>query len=482
MSTASRFQPERLADWAAGEWVPSAPAVINGFSHNTDTVREGDLFVAIRGTRVDGHMFVAEARRRGACGALVCRERVAELASTGPLLVVEDPVTALQAMAAGYRRQVAAKVIGVTGSTGKTTVKELIGVMLAETWRTVRTPGNWNNEIGLPLSVLAMAPDTQVGVFELGISHPGEMAPLCRIAGPDWGVVTSVGAVHLEFFPSVEAIAREKGELLRRLPADGVAVLSVDDPYFAVLRDEVPGRLITVSQAAEADYRLESGATADSVIVRERASGESCVLHMPMPGFHSRHNVLLATAVARGFGVSWRALAEGLSRYVAPRMRWETQDVGGVTLINDAYNANPLSMRAALDTFRDLAVPGHKWLCLGDMLELGSRSGEEHAALGRRVAEGDWAALVTVGTLGALLADGAIAAGWPSERVFRGAAAAEGAAFLMDRVRAGDAVLFKASRGLRLENAVALLGERLAARSNREASGNDGSCCTTCTT
>ena len=251
MTMASRFQPDRLAEWAAGEWVPSPPAAINGFSHNSDTAREGDLFVAIRGTRVDGHAYVAEARRRGACGAIVRRERVMGLAATGPLLAVADPVAALQAIAAGYRRQAAARVIGVTGSTGKTTVKELIAGMLATTWSTARTLGNWNNEIGLPLSLLAMESDTQVGVFELGISHPGEMAPLCQISRPDWGVVTTVGPVHLEFFPSVEAIANEKGELLRRLPAEGVAVLSVDDPYFSILRNCVPGRLITVSLIAE---------------------------------------------------------------------------------------------------------------------------------------------------------------------------------------------------------------------------------------
>ena len=479
---APRFQPERLAEWATGAWVPSMPAVINGITHDTRAVSEGDLFVALRGARVDGHAYVAEARRRGACGAIVCRERVAGLAATGPLLSVADPLAALQAIAAGYRREVPARIVGVTGSTGKTTVKELIAAMLATTWRTARTRGNWNNELGLPLSLLAMAPDTQAGVFELGISHPGEMAPLCRIARPDWGLVTTVGPVHLEFFPSVESIASEKGELLRQLPAAGVAVLSVDDPHFAALRDCVPGRLITVSLAVEADYRLEPGATADAAIVRERATGESCVLRMPTPGRHSRHNVLLATAVARGFGVPWPAIAEGLRRYTPPPMRWETREAGGVMLINDAYNANPLSMRAALETFRDLAVPGRKWLVLGDMRELGSCSGDEHAVLGRQVAQGDWASLVAVGALGAVVAEGAVAAGWPKERVFRSMAAEDGTEFLAGRVRAGDAVLFKASRGLHLEDAVARLGERLAERTKSESSGNDGSCCITSTT
>lgn len=471
MNVASRFSPESLATWAGGEWLPAAPDRVEGITHDTRSVKPGDLFVAVRGARFDGHDFVAEARRRGACGAVVQRDRAAALEAEGPLLVVDDPLSALQAMAAGYRREVGARVVGVSGSTGKTTVKELIAALLETTWRTARTRGNWNNEIGLPLSLLAMEAGTQAGVFELGISHPGEMAPLCRIAQPDWGVITTTGPVHLEFFGSVEAIAREKGNLLRALPPDGTAVLSLDDPCFAVLREAVPCRLITVSMRGEADYTLEAGGTPDTGLVKERRTGESFLLKMPAPGRHNRHNVLLATAVARGFNVPWPAIATGLHHYTPPPMRWEVSTIAGVTVINDAYNANPLGMRAALETYRELPVTGRKWLVLGDMLELGAGAVEEHEAIGRLVAAGDGAGLIVVGALGARLADGAAAAGWSSERLVRCVSAGEAGEALADCVQAGDTVLFKASRGLHLENAVNAFRERRAGKTSADGIG-----------
>ncbi len=464
MNTPSRFATESLAAWAGGDWLPAAPGHVAGITHDTRSIRPDDLFVAVRGARFDGHDFVAEARRRGACGAVVQRDRAAALAAHGPLLAVDDPLRALQAMAAAHRRQTGARVVGVTGSTGKTTVKELIAAMLATTWRTVRTRGNWNNEIGLPLSLFDMEAGTQAGVFELGISHPGEMVPLCRMAQPDWGVITTIGPVHLEFFESVEAIAREKGVLLQQLPADGTAVLSLDDACFAVLRDVVPCRLVTVSMRGEADYTLADGDTPETGLVKERRTAESFMLRMPMPGRHNRHNTLLAVAVARGFNVPWPEIAAGLQHYTPPPMRWEVSTVQGVTVINDAYNANPLGMRAALDTFRDLKVDGRKWLVLGDMLELGPRASEEHEAIGRLAAAGDGAGLFAVGPLGAHLADGAEAAGWPRERVVRCATAGEAGKALAACARAGDAALFKASRGLHLETAVKDFQDRLAGR------------------
>jgi UDP-N-acetylmuramoyl-tripeptide--D-alanyl-D-alanine ligase len=290
------------------------------------------------------------------------------------------------------------------------------------------------------------------------------MEPLCRIAQPDWGVITTIGPVHLEFFESVEAIAREKSGLLRLLPADGAAVLSLDDACYPVLREAVPCRLVTVSMRGAADYTLEAGDAPDTGLVTERATGEAVMLRLPAPGRHNRHNVLMAVAVARGFNVSWSAMAAGLRTYTPPPMRWETSTVRDVTVVNDAYNANPLGMRAALDTFRGMPVAGRKWLVLGDMLELGVRAVEEHEAVGRLVAAGDAAGLIAVGPLGARLADGAEAAGWTPECVLRCATAGEAGEALAARVRPGDAVLFKASRGVHLEDAVTGFRERLAGR------------------
>lgn len=464
MNGSSPFDATSLACWAAGDWVPERPERVNGFAHDTRAVRPGDCFVAIKGARFDGHDFVSDAFKRGAGSALVRRDRVAGLAHAGPLLAVADPLSALQSIAAAHRGQAGARIVGVTGSSGKTTVKEFIADMLATTWRTTRTRGNWNNEIGLPLSLLTLEPGTQAGVFELGISHPGEMAPLCRMARPDWGVISNIGPVHIEFFDSLESIAREKGEMLRQLPADGAAVLSLDEPCYPVLRELVPCRVVTVSLSGDADYRMDEGAEAGTVIVHERRTGDRCTLRLPVPGRHNRHNVLLAVAVARGFEVAWPAVAEALRHFRPPPMRWETRQAHGITVINDAYNANPLSMRAALTTFHESDAAGGKWLVLGGMLELGSREADEHAAVGRQLAEGRWAGLVSVGRLGGQIADGAVSAGWPEARVVRCDSAPAAGDALAERVRSGDEVLFKASRGFHLEEAVARLLERLTAR------------------
>lgn len=457
------FDPLDLARWSGGDWTPCAPRHIAAVVHDTRSIRQDALFVALRGARFDGHDFVGEAVKRGACGALVSRGRAGALPAGVPLLVVDDPGRALQDLAAGYRRKLGLKIVGVTGSTGKTTVKELIACLLETVHPTARTRGNWNNEIGLPLSLLDMPETTRVGVLELGISHPGEMEPLCRVAQPDWGVVTTVGPVHLEFFGTVEAIAREKGRLFSGLPPDGVAVVSRDEACCGLLSSLAPCRVTTTSLRDEAaDYTLlRDDRASGRCEVRERASGETVAFHLPLPGTHNRHNVLLAIAVARGFGVPWPRISEALARFVPPPMRWECRQVRGVTVINDAYNANPVSMRAAVQTFAEQRVDGRKWLVLGDMLELGPTGVDEHVRLGRLVGSQDWAGLITVGALGERIAEGAAAAGMPGERIVRCDTTDAAARALTDRVSAGDGVLVKASRGKHLEEVVARLADEL---------------------
>ena len=459
------FDPLDLARWCGGQWLPHAPENILTVIHDTKKVTPGALFVALRGARFDGHDFVAQAAGAGAVAALISRSRLAGLQKVGiPLLVVEDSAQALKELAAGYRVKLGLSVVGVTGSTGKTTVKEMIACLLATTLSTARTKGNWNNEIGLPLSILAMPPASQVAVLELGISHPGEMAPLCAIARPDWGVITNVGPVHMEFFSSIEAIAREKGELLKSLPANGIAVLSRDEPHEALLRACAPGRIITTSVHGdiEADYRL---------VFADRQTGdcrvEDCVgggihsFRLPLPGAHNRSNALLAIAVARGFGVSWDQIAAAFAHFTGQPMRWEQTKAGGVTFINDAYNANPVSMLAAISTFREMAVLKRKWLLLGDMLELGTSAVDAHLAVGRSLREGTWAGLITVGTLGKHIAAGAMAAGVPAEQVHSCETLESSVEMLRNCIAPGDAVLVKASRGKHLDEVVVRLSAML---------------------
>lgn len=453
------FDPADLARWCGGAWVPRAPERIDSVVHDTRNVVPGALFVALRGARFDGHDFVNQAAAAGAVGAVVNADRTSALPGDVPRLVVADTGRALMDLGAGYRRQAGFTVIGVTGSAGKTTVKDLIAALVGTTHPTARTRGNWNNEIGLPLSLLAMPETTRVAVVELGISHPGEMAPLCRVARPDWGVITTVGPVHLEFFGDIEAIAREKGELLRALPAGGTAVFSRDLAQAGLLGRLAPGPVLTTSLRGDADYMLtgESG-DGDACVVRERTSGETFRFRAPLPGEHNRHNLLLAIAAARGFGVSWDAVRQGLDAFVPPPMRWECREHGGVIVINDAYNANPLSMRAALQTFRERPVRGRKWLVLGDMLELGPTARDEHLRLGRCVGGGDWAGLVVVGELGALIADGAAESGLADDRIVRCQTTEAAGRALLEQLQSGDGVLIKASRGKHLED----VAERLA--------------------
>ena len=368
------------------------------------------------------------------------------------MLRVDDPRRALGDLARGHRRQLTGRIVAVTGSSGKTSVKELLANLLATAGPTARTRGNWNNDLGLPLSLLTMSPGNRFGVFEVGMNHPGELDPLCAILRPHASIVTSVGPVHIEHFDSEEAIAREKAAVLRALPPEGFAVLPLDDPWYSLLRSEWNGTTLTVSLSASADYRVRAGeGSAFSVI--ERATGESVALESPLPGRHVLSNCGLAIAVARACGISWAAIAEQVKTYRPPSMRWESIDRHGVLYINDAYNANPMSMRAALDAFASVPADGRRWLVLGAMLELGARAEAEHEALGRLAGAGPWAGLIAVGPEGGWICRGARGAG--SLRIIAASDVASARALLKDLIRPGDAVLLKASRGVALEKILA---------------------------
>ena len=453
---------ESVARWSGGVWSPAPPARIAGvFTDTRDRVRDG-LFFALQGPRFDAHDFVRSALAAGAAGAVVRRDRAAGLSGAGPLLCVDDPEQALRDIAAGHRRASRLDIVAVTGSTGKTTVKEMTADALAAALPTIRTPGNLNNQIGIPLSLLAIEPEHRVGVFEAGISHPGEMEPLARLLEPQWVIVTNVGPVHIEYFASVAAIAREKAGLIRAAGPGGVAVLCRDGECFEVLRAEAPGRVVTVSVGGDADYacascRYDAAAGGMQAEVVERDGGARVPLFVPLPGRHHVVNALMASAVARGHGVSWDAIVGAIRRYRTLAMRWEEREAGGVRIVNDGYNANPVSMRAAVEAFRLLEVRGRKWLVLGGMLELGSGSDGAHAALGRALVPGEWAGLIAVGPQGRLIAGGAREAGLDADRIVCCADPAEAGLELRRRAAPGDAALLKASRGIRIEGALRAL-------------------------
>ena len=456
------FAPADLAVWTGGEW-EHPPAGLRGVVHDSQRVARGCLFVAVRGGRRDGHDFVAAALAAGAAAAMVARDWPAP--GPLPLLRVDDTRRALSAAGAGYRRALAPFVVGITGSVGKTTVKELTLALLAADRPAAGTRGNWNNDVGLPLSLLSMPAGTRAGAFEVGTNHPGEIAALCAVLQPDAAIVTGVGPVHIEFFGTVEAIAEEKADLVRAVPATGFAVLDGDAPRAEWMRRQARCRVLTVSlrAGAAADY---TGADPDDagglVTVRERASGREARLSCARPGRHQALNLLLAVAAARAAGVSWERLPEGLARLGRLPMRWETVDLGAVRAINDAYNANPVSVRCALDTFARLPAPGGRVLVLGDMLELGDAAEAAHREVGRQVAAGPWRALLAVGPLAPWIADEARAAGFQGE-IWRAANADAAGAVLARSLRSGETVLLKASRGVALERVLEPLRARFAA-------------------
>ncbi|NKB24249.1 MAG: UDP-N-acetylmuramoyl-tripeptide--D-alanyl-D-alanine ligase [Kiritimatiellae bacterium] len=444
----STFFPNDLERWSRGTWLQSPLDRIEGVCHDTRSITSGNLYVAIRGDRLDGHEFVEEAFRKGASCALVDRDFSSTSSLHVPLLTVDDTCEALTNLAQGYRSTWPGKIFGITGSVGKTTVKELVACVLAQKGKTTRTPGNWNNHIGVPLSLLSISPEDQFGVFEIGMSEPGELEPLCDLLEPSWGIITTIGLAHMVHFDSVKDVAKEKATLLNALPEGGRAVLSKDEPWYSFFQEMMPCPVITISLAGQADYsgKLLEGHRLEVTEVR---TGDTFIYQMPLPGEYIMRDALIAIAVGREHDLGADSIGQGLKQYTPLSMRWNTTIIQGVQWINDAYNANPVSMRAALETFKDFHVEGNKWLVLGGMNELGALEKDAHIALGHEVAHGDWAGLITVGKLGSLIAQGAM--GEKFELVQECLTPSEAGVVLKGLIRPGDAVLLKASRAEQLE-------------------------------
>lgn len=448
------FSSIDLARWSAGTWRGQPPAApLSSVSTDTRTIGPGALFVALRGGNFDGHAFLGAAFAKGAAAALVDAAFSAQTAAVpGPLLVVDDTRRGLMRLAGGYRASLPMQITAVTGSAGKTTVKEMTAGVLAAAGPVARTRGNWNNDIGVPLSLLEAGPEHVHGVYEVGMNHPGELAPLCGLLRQTCGIVTSVGAVHLEFFSSVRAIAAEKATVFSTLPPDGTAIFSIDDEWAADLRAAAHGPVRTVSLLRDADYVARPADDGSLCFdVTERATGEVVPFHAPLPGMFIVHDALLAIAAGRVRGIAWPAIVQAIANYRAAPMRWQREEARGVAFINDCYNANPLSMRAALTAFGALAVRGRRWVVLAGMRELGEGERLCHEEVGALAAAQPLAGLIVVGERGAWIAEGARRAGLEPARLHEVPDVAAAVAFLRERAAEGDCVLLKASRFERLE-------------------------------
>ena len=427
-------------------------AVAAGYSIDSRTVRTGELFFAVLGERLDGHDFVEDALSKGAIAAVVCRDRVARYAADSPLLAVDDPLLALQQLAEAVRLIWGKPLIGVTGSAGKTTTKEIIAHVLATRHDVLKSHGNLNNHFGLPLQLLKLGPEHDIAVIEMGMSHAGEITALAKLAQPNCGVVTLVAPVHLEFFGSVADIARAKYELIQSLPAGGIAVLNADDPYVSQFGRDFHGKVVTfgIHKPADVSARniepLQPVGSAFDVV----ANGETARAALPLLGEHNIYNALAGVAVGLQYGVLLREAAASLASLSAGDKRGQVLTYAGATIINDCYNSNPKALDSMVQSLAGMPAQ-RRIVVAGEMLELGPTGEDLHRASGRRMAERGIDMVLGVRGLARFIVEGATSANLTAEFV---AAPEEAGEWLKRNVRAGDLVLLKASRGVRLERAL----------------------------
>ena len=452
-----------LADilaWTGGSLVAGPErSVAAGVVTDSRAVSRGDCFVALVGERFDGHHFVGEAVGRGAAVVVYAPARFdpasldrAGLANEASFVAVEDTKKAFQGIGRGYRLRFSIPVVGITGSNGKTTTKEMTKAVLAGLGEVVATEKNFNNEIGLPMTLLRIEGRHKAAVVEMGMRAAGEIAELASIALPTAGIVTNVGPVHVEFFGSVDEVAREKGALIRSLPEGGVAILNGDDPRVRAMAQETCARVVTYGIEGPADVRAEEIETRGLAGVEFTLAwpGGKRRVRLGLPGRHHVYNAAAAAAAGYALGVDVDFAARALESVRPASMRTEVVRLGsGIVLIDDAYNSSPLSSKAALEVLGDVEGK-RKVAVLGDMRELGAYAGEAHRELGRRAARAGVEALIAVGEHARVVARAAKEENVGLDAVVC-ADAGEAAAAARCVVRPGDVVLVKGSRGVRLE-------------------------------
>ena len=466
------FTLKEIAEATGGSMVGEPGVVATGLSTDSRAAASGELFVALRGERFDGHDFIAPCAARGVAIFLVDAAWQAghALPDGSCAVVVPDTLRALGDLAGWHRRRCKIKVVAITGSNGKTTTKEMLARILTQTGPGLKTEGNLNNLIGLPLTLLRLTGKERWAVVELGMSAFGEIDRLAEIAAPDLGIITNAFPAHLEHLGSVEGVARAKGELFLRLKPGAWAVYNVDDPLVS--------KCPTPASVHRLTFGLRGAEVSSASIKTLGRKGESFTLRLPNEeqqvllsafGRHNIYNALAAAAAAHALGVPAEAIRLGLEEFTPYDKRFQLEELSGVVLIDDSYNANPASMAAALETLREVCEEGRAAAVLGDMLELGAGAGEAHTALGR-LAAGCVERLYVMGDLARLVAEGALAAGLAPEVVLVAADHAEIARDLLAWVKPGDCVLVKGSRGMRMERVAQAMRDALALTAQE---GND---------
>jgi len=422
-------------------------------------IKRGSVFVALKGERHDGHRFVADAVRRGAACVVVHRPLPGKIPSRVTAVKVGDTLRALGDPAHYRREQIAPRVLAITGSNGKTTTKEMAAAILENAWldgkplrgKVLKTEGNFNNLVGLPLTLLRLRRQDKVAVVELGTNRPGEIRRLAEIADPDIGIITSVAAAHLEGLNSLAGVAREKGALYQNVRPGGAIAVNLDDPWVRKLAAGFKGKKITYGERGQvrAQSRRMRGTTGMQFVLA--ADRRRCRVRLNYLGQHNVVNALGAAALALGAGVKVAAIRRGLETARPFSMRMQIEGWNGIGIINDAYNANPASMKAALKTLAEIDCRGNRIAVLGDMFELGKQSTKEHRQLGETAAGANIDALYVLGNRATEVRKGAIFAGMRPEQIIIGKDHADLGRQLGEHVKRGDWLLFKGSRGMQME-------------------------------
>jgi UDP-N-acetylmuramoyl-tripeptide--D-alanyl-D-alanine ligase len=434
-------------------------SLFQGISIDSRTIHPGQLFWTLKGDRFDSHQFTAEVMSRGAIGAVVGRDF--SISSSWPqdriLIRVADRLQALQEAAGYVRRKIQLPLIAVTGSNGKTSTKEMIASILSGLGPVLKTEGNRNNLIGLPLTLCRLSSEMNSVVLELGMNKYGEIRRLTEICRPDIGVVTNIGPAHLEFFGSVEEISRAKGELFEAMGSDKIAVINADNPYCRNLA-HLPDRVITFGLSGQADVRGSDLHCTDHLSFTLHMEGVSMDVRLPCLGQHNVYNALAAAASARAMNIPLPLIQSGLENVHLPPMRMTRMNFRqGITVINDAYNANPASMQLAIETLVQGKGEGRAFLVLGDMLELGEQAETFHREIGRLIAGCPIEFLFTCGRLAHWIGEEALSGGMKENQVFLDLSQDRIAKNLKDLLTEGDSLLVKGSRGAGMERVIELL-------------------------
>ena len=450
MNPLSLFQ---IAQWAGGS-LSSGDGTITIHKVSTDsrTIKAGELFVALHGDNFDAHNFVEATAKAGASGAIVNSHWNGNVPANFALIRVNDTLEAYQALAANYRKSLKLDVIAITGSNGKTSTKDFAAAVLGRRFRVAKTQGNFNNHVGLPRTILEATAEDEVAVWEIGMNHPGEIAVLATIAAPDVGIITNIGVAHIEFMGSRENIANEKGALVEAIPAEGTVILNADDPFTPGIVARTRGKVIlagTTGGTIRASEINQTGSGTDFTILE---GAHRCRAQLPVPGLHMVQNGLLAVASGRAFGLSLEECAAGLVAAPLTKARLQVKEIHGVQFLDDSYNANPDSMKAALRTLVELDVDGKKIAVLGEMRELGDQSRNGHREVGETAAALKIDYLIAIGNVAATMAEAAKQAGLENSSIV--ASTADAAELLEELAAPGDLVLIKGSRLARTEDVI----------------------------